>query len=149
MGRHSGMICPGVATGAWENGSHCTPSHGLQMQRRASCFKVSPATSLYHHSRDTWGKTAGREYRHVLHSICATACSKKKSPAFFACLCKPTTGLCTPESAEIPLLHMLWREVVLTQAEKSCVQRQTCTPSLRPASAPAICSNNVHTLDAM
>ena len=41
MGRHSGMICLGVATGALESGLLYIQSLGLRMHKRASHFKVS------------------------------------------------------------------------------------------------------------
>ena len=44
MGRHSVMICPGVAIGALESGLLYTLSLGLRMQKRASHSKVSAIT---------------------------------------------------------------------------------------------------------
>lgn len=41
MGRHSGMICPGVAIDALESGLLYTQSLGLRVQKRASHSKVS------------------------------------------------------------------------------------------------------------
>ena len=41
MGRHSGMICPGVAIGVLESGLLYTQSLGPRMQKSASHSKVS------------------------------------------------------------------------------------------------------------